>query len=131
MPKGMTVRECLKEYGTGGLRRRIDGNPFSDVIVSERTPRRERDIAEHPSLKPQSLMRQLVWASLPLGTGVVVDPFMGSGSTIAAAEAIGYQAIGVERYPEYFEIALQAVPQLRSVATNLRGPAPMQTELEL
>jgi site-specific DNA-methyltransferase (adenine-specific) len=120
LPKGMTVRECLREYGTGGLRRRPDGNPFSDVIPSERTPRRERDIADHPSLKPQSLMRQLVYASLPLGDGVVVDPVMGSGSTVAAAEAIGYRCIGVERYESYFNIATEAVPLLRALGTNGR-----------
>jgi len=118
LPKGMTVRECLRTYGTGGLRRRPDGNPFFDVIPSERTPRRERDIAEHPSLKPQSLMRQLVHASLPLGRGVIVDPFMGAGTTIAAAEALGYESIGVERYKPYFEVAKQAIPALIALKSN-------------
>jgi len=36
----------------GGLRRLPDGNPFLDVIESIRTPQREREIAQHPSLKP-------------------------------------------------------------------------------
>lgn len=118
MPKGLTVRECLREFGTGGLRRRPDGRPFSDVIPSERTPRRERDIAEHPSLKPQSLLRQIVYASLPLGEGIVVDPFMGSGSTVAAAEAVGYCCIGVERYESYFNVAKEAVPKLHAMGTT-------------
>jgi site-specific DNA-methyltransferase (adenine-specific) len=118
MPKGMTVRECLATYGTGGIRRRADGNPFMDVISSERTPRRERDVAEHPSLKPQSLMRQLVYASLPLGTGVVVDTFMGAGTTLAAAEAVGYKSIGIERYADYFNVAKSAVPILSQVQAN-------------
>lgn len=120
MPKGMTVRECLKEYGTGGLRRKPDGNPFSDVIISERTPRRERDIANHPSLKPQSLMKQLVYAALPLGTGVVVDPFMGSGSTVAAAESIGYQCLGIERYNDYYKMAEAAVLELQGIKSKTR-----------
>ncbi|WP_262265465.1 DNA-methyltransferase [Microvirga yunnanensis] len=115
MPPKMTVRECLAEWGTGGLRRKPDGNPFFDVLPSERTPKREREIADHPSLKPQSLMRQLVHASLPLGKGIVVDPFMGSGSTIAAAQAVGYQAVGVERYAEYFEMASGGVPKLAAL----------------
>lgn len=118
LPKKMTVRQCLAEYGTGGLRRISDKQPFSDVIKSERTPRRERDIAEHPSLKPQSFLRQVVRASLPLGSGVVLDPFMGSGSTIAAAEAIGYRSIGVERYRDYFEVAKDAIPKLAKVTVN-------------
>lgn len=119
MPAKMTVRECLAVYGTGGLRRRADGNPFNDVIPSERTPRRERDIAAHPSLKPQSLMRQLVRAVLPLGKGVLADPFMGSGSTVAAAEAIGYRCIGVERYDDYFSLATKAAPQLVRIQPRL------------
>jgi site-specific DNA-methyltransferase (adenine-specific) len=79
----MKVSDCLRVWQTGGLRRYLSDLPFEDVIASERTPVREREIADHPSLKPQSLLRRLVWASLPLGEGVVVDPFMGSGSTVA------------------------------------------------
>ena len=120
LPKGMTVRQCLREHGTGGLRRRLDGKPFNDVIPSERTPRRERDIADHPSLKPQSYLRQIVWSALPLGKGLIVDPFMGSGSTIAAAEAVDYSAVGVERYGTYYELATQIVPQLRNLSSDVR-----------
>jgi site-specific DNA-methyltransferase (adenine-specific) len=118
LPGGMTVAQCLREYQTGGLRRRPDGNPFEDVIESERTPQRERQIADHPSLKPQSLLRRLVYASLPLGEGVVVDPFMGSGSTVAAAEALGYSCVGIERLPEYYELSRRAIPELAQIVTD-------------
>lgn len=112
MPAGMKVSDCLREYQTGGLRRRPNGLPFEDVIESERTPKAERYIADHPSLKPQSFLRQLVHAALPLGTGVVVDPFMGSGSTLAAATSLGVAGIGVERFADYFSLACTACPQL-------------------
>jgi len=115
LPPGMKVSDCLREYGTGGLRRVNADQPFSDVILSERTPRKERDIANHPSLKPQSFLRQIVHASLPLGQGVIVDPFMGSGSTVAAAEAQGLTCIGIERYSDYYEMAKQAVPKLANL----------------
>ncbi len=115
LPKEMTVEDCLKQFQTGGLRRKPDGTPFEDVIESERTPRRERAVANHPSLKPQSFLRQIVYAALPLGEGIILDPFMGSGSTIAAAEAIGYTAIGIERQKDYYEMSLQAVPLLSSL----------------
>jgi site-specific DNA-methyltransferase (adenine-specific) len=121
IPRGMTIAACLRRFNTGGLRRLPDGNPFCDVISSERTPARERKLADHPSLKPQSLMRQLVRASLPLGTGIIVDPFMGSGATVAAAEAQGMQCIGVERYRDYFELARDAIPRLAGL--GLPGPA--------
>lgn len=129
MPPKMTVRECLAEYGTGGLRRRADGNPFFDVIQSERTPKREREIAKHPSLKPQSLMRQLVRAILPLGKGVLIDPFAGSGSTVAAAEAVGYECIGVERYDDYFDMAVKGIPRLRDLRVGEGAPPAEQSSL--
>jgi site-specific DNA-methyltransferase (adenine-specific) len=118
MPAGMKVSDCLREYRTGGLRRKPDGNPFEDVIDSERTPRRERDIVNHPSLKPQSFLRKVVYSALPLGEGIVVDPFMGSGSTVAAGEAVGYTCIGIERVAEYFTMSRKAVPELARLATE-------------
>ncbi|MBV8452498.1 MAG: site-specific DNA-methyltransferase [Deltaproteobacteria bacterium] len=114
LPK-MKVSDCLKEFQTGGLRRLADGNPFADLIESERTPRLEKEIAAHPSLKPQSFMRLLVYAVLPLGAGLVVDPFMGAGSTIAAAEAVGVQALGLERNRQFFDLATNAIPRLKAL----------------
>lgn len=113
----LKVSDCLRQYQTGGLRRYPDG-PFEDVISSERTPRRERAIADHPSLKPQSFLRRIVYASLPLGEGVIADPFMGSGSTIAACEALNLQGIGIERHGEYFDLAKQAIPGLKAVESE-------------
>lgn len=118
LPDGMKVSDCLREYGTGGLRRVSAEQPFSDVIVSERTPRRERDIVNHPSLKPQSFLRQVVRASLPLGEGIILDPFMGSGSTVAAAQALGLACIGVERFADYFEQSIQAIPRLARLRSS-------------
>lgn len=118
LEEGMRVQDALREYGTGGIRRLPDDRPFMDVIESERTPKRERDIADHPSLKPQSFLRQIVWAALPLGKGVICDPFAGSGSTVAAAEAQGLQAIGVERYASYFKEACKAAPKLATLKTK-------------
>lgn len=112
LPPGMKVSDCLRAFGTGALRRVSADQPFSDVIVSERTPKRERDIADHPSLKPQAFLKQVVQAALPLGTGIVLDPFMGSGSTVAATEAVGLNCVGIERYADYFEMSKRAIPLL-------------------
>lgn len=116
-----TLAANLRIWGSGGLRRARNGLPFCDVIESERTPQREREIADHPSLKPQSLMRQLVWAALPLGRGVVVDTFLGGGSTLAAAEALGVHGIGIEIEPKYAALARRAVPQLAKLDVELPG----------
>jgi site-specific DNA-methyltransferase (adenine-specific) len=106
------VQDNLKRWGVGGLRRISDEQPFWDVIVCPPASRAERAIAPHPSLKPQRLMRQLTRAALPLGVGMILDPFMGSGSTIAAARAQGMHAIGIEASPEYHSMAQRAVPLL-------------------
>lgn len=106
------VQDNLRRWGTGGLRRISDEQPFWDVIVCPPASKTERDIAPHPSLKPQRLMRQLTRAALPLETGIILDPFMGSGSTIAAARAMGLRAVGIEALPEYHSMACSAVPLL-------------------
>jgi site-specific DNA-methyltransferase (adenine-specific) len=115
---GITVGQCLRKWQTGGLRRISDERPFEDLIPSERTPRRERQIADHPSLKPQSFLRRLAYAALPTGQGVIADPFMGSGSTIAACEAVGVSGIGVERFRDYFDLAKRAIPRLAAVEVS-------------
>ena len=63
-------------------------------------------------------MRQIVWGSLPFGEGVVLDPFMGSGSTVAAAEALGYESIGIEIDKEFVELARKAISKLASIKTD-------------
>jgi DNA modification methylase len=57
-------------------------------------------------------MRSLVRASLPLGKGIVLDPFMGAGSTLAAAKSLGLKSVGVEIDPKYFTMAKSAIPKL-------------------
>ena len=106
------VQDNLRRWGTGGFRRPSNDKPFGDVISSSPTRKTERDLAPHPSLKPQAFMRQLVRAVLPLGKGIVLDPFAGAGSTLAAAEAVGYESVGIEKDACYFEIARKAIPAL-------------------
>lgn len=112
------VQDNLRKWKTGGLRRISADMPFSDVIPSAPTRSEERAIAPHPSLKPQAFMRQIVRAALPLATGVVLDPFMGAGSTIAAAVAVGYQSIGLEIDPLFFQLAEKAIPRLARLSVN-------------
>jgi site-specific DNA-methyltransferase (adenine-specific) len=75
----------------------------------------ERQAAPHPSLKPQHFIRQLVRAALPLKKGIILDPFMGSGSTVAAATALGLKSIGLEIDKLYFELATNAIPKLAAL----------------
>lgn len=112
------VQDNLRRWKTGGLRRLSADQPFADVVRSEKTPQRERRIAEHPTLKPQSFLRHVVRAILPLGEGVVLDPFAGSGSTLAAAEHLGLESRGVEISEEFFAKAMKAIGPLSRLETR-------------
>ena len=110
-----TVAGNLRRWGTGGLRRISDDQPFRDVIPSSPTRAAERVIAPHPSLKPQAFMRQAVRALLPMGVGLVYDPFAGGGSTLAAARWLGLPSVGTEVDAEYVSVAAIAIPRLASL----------------
>lgn len=97
----------------------LDGMPEHRVrayeggeIASGKTPDspggRRTAANNHPTVKPTDLMRYLCRLVTPAG-GVVLDPFMGSGSTLKAAELEGFGAIGIELDPDYIEIARRRI----------------------
>ncbi len=106
------VQDNLRKWGTGGFRRPSEHKPFGDVVVSSPTHKSERLLGPHPNLKPQAFLRILVRGVLPLGKGMVLDPFCGAASTLAAAEAVGYESIGIEKDLHYFEMARRSLPKL-------------------
>ncbi len=113
------VQDNLRRWKTGGFRRPSKDKPFRDVIQSAPTNRCERELAPHPSLKPQGFLRTVVRGVLPLGEGTVFDPFAGSGSTLAATEAVGYSSIGIEKDTHYFDMAKKAIPRLAHYKNGL------------
>jgi site-specific DNA-methyltransferase (adenine-specific) len=112
------VQDNLRRWRTGGLRRISADVPFRDLILSSPTRSSEHRLAPHPSLKPQRFLRQLVRASLPFGEGLVLDPFMGSGSTIAACAAEGLNSIGIEKDEQYFKMSTIAIPKLAALPVS-------------
>jgi len=64
----------------------------------------------HPCQKPVPLMGWLIEKSTTAGD-TVLDPYMGSGSTIIAAIRTGRKAIGIEKDPEHFEAALNRIKE--------------------
>lgn len=60
---------------------------------------------KHPTVKPLRLMEYLIKLVMPPKDGILLDPFAGSGTTILAAHNLGMKAIGIEKQPEYAEIA--------------------------
>jgi len=94
--------------------------------------RRDGEVGEHyhPTQKPVALMRWCV----DLTTGTVLDPFMGSGTTLVAAKSMGRHAIGIEIEERYCEIAAQRCSQETlglsflpptAVSSAVQDPLPM------
>lgn len=133
------LQDNLDDWQTGGLRRESEDRPFTDLLEDGKTPREERDISEnahpdpeeaeaHPNLKPQYLMRELCHAALPLQEGVILDPFMGSGATVAAANALGYDAVGIELDETFYKMAENAIPKLSEIETPVEARDDMEGE---
>ena len=66
----------------------------------------------HPSQKPSALIEKFILCSTDVGD-TVLDPFLGSGTTSVAAQALGRDWIGVEVNPHYVEMAQQRLQQCR------------------
>jgi DNA modification methylase len=97
-----------------GLEKAVDAKRMSDARpnspdMTGKFPDhdgREKTGNHHPTVKPKKLMSYLIRMITPPG-GVVLDPFMGSGSTGLAAKEAGFSFLGVEKEPDYFKIAEQ------------------------
>jgi site-specific DNA-methyltransferase (adenine-specific) len=88
-----------KEYGDSGSAAR-----FFYCAKASKRDRNEGALNNHPTVKPTSLMRYLVRLVTP-ASGIVLDPFMGSGSTGKACVCEGFNFIGIDQSAEYVEIA--------------------------
>jgi len=106
------VRKGMGFHGADG-----DGGPAiqgssgsaARFFYSPKVSKKERGEGNnHPTVKPIALMAYLCRLVTPPG-GTVLDPFMGSGSTGIAALQEGFSFIGIEREPEYMEIAKQRI----------------------
>ena len=102
--KGLDNFKIEKTKGGGGTSNNTwyedDVNAASGKFGSEKAP--SKNI--HPTVKPQKLMQYLCRMVTPKG-GIVLDMFMGSGSTGMAAKDEGFDFIGIEKEKEYFKIA--------------------------
>ena len=83
----------------------------------------ERD-TKHPALFPQKLVEELILLYTKDPTETILDPFLGIGSTLRAAAAIGRLGIGIDLNPDFCEIARQRVRSIPedNYSTNLRQP---------
>lgn len=99
----------------------IPWSPPARAVDAGGDPCRPRSI--HPTQKPVALMQWCIEkAKVPPG-GVVLDPYMGSGSTGVAAVLSGHPFVGIELVPAYFEIACRRIAEAQKQATLFAGAA--------
>jgi DNA modification methylase len=129
---GLAGEERNAKEGTDTVRGHSDTGGASRFFYVAKASRSERNAggAEngHPTVKPLALMQQLIRLVTPPG-GVVLDPFTGSGSTLAAAASLGFAYTGVELSEEYIAIAEARVKHWTVAPTEEAVPAVQDEEL--
>jgi len=109
-PSGFEL--CVYGYRIGARTWNHDGTtaPRSNVFTADSFRHGQPGKADHPTQKPRAVIDPLVLAS-SLPGDIVLDPFMGSGTTLVAAKALGRRAIGIEIEERYCEIAARRLAQ--------------------
>ncbi|QDP58408.1 MAG: putative modification methylase [Prokaryotic dsDNA virus sp.] len=134
-------------HTTGGLEGRWPSNVIMDEQVEcgewkrffycAKASRQEREqgldghgsrVNIHPTVKPIDLMRYLCRLITPRN-GIILDPFLGSGSTGIAAGLEGFDFVGIEREEEYFEIAKARIEHWTNTLLTYDQPQPKETKV--
>lgn len=87
--------------------------------------RKGDDVREHPTQKPVGVMEWCI-KHLPETTRTILDPFMGSGTTLVACQRLGRMGTGIELDPDYFEIACRRVEEATRQPDMFIQPPPPQ-----
>ncbi len=90
-----------------------DGVVRHDFIESSVCPASEKKFGKHPTQKPLKIMKELISRVSNPGD-VILDPFMGSGSTCVASTILGRKYIGIELNEQYFNIAKSRIENLKT-----------------
>ena len=110
-----------KKHHKGAKRGQLSGNPLGknpgDVWAIPQVKASSVEKTEHPCQFPIGLVQGLIRALSPSG-GLVLDPFLGSGTTGAAAALEGRRFAGAEIHHEYYSLAVQTIR--RAIAGELR-----------
>jgi hypothetical protein len=116
--KGQRIDQADGELAATSLRMPLRVFTLNRVAIAT-------DGAVHPTQKPLALMR---WCLSFVPDGTILDPFMGSGTTLVAAKQLGRKAIGIEIEERYCEIAVKRLAQ-EILPLVPAEPEPVQVEL--
>lgn len=101
-----------KHYFNYELMKEINGNKqMKDVWTSSTTKKSEKKHGKHPTQKPIEIMERMILASTTTDS-VILDPFVGSGTTCVAASKLGRTSIGIDMEEDFLEIAIKRIEEL-------------------
>ena len=124
------VQDNLRKWKTGGLRRRSDDIPFTDVIQSAPTRREERATSASPLFKAHKpSCGKLSGRHSPLVQALFLIDSWGAVLRSRLRSQWGYESIGIESDPSFFDMAVNAVPAL--AALNGSGKSNSQAATSL
>jgi len=89
--------------------------------------RNQHGLKLHPTQKPEALLHRVLMASTAPGD-VVLDPFLGTGTTAAVAKRLHRHYIGIERHPAYVEAAIGRVRRERPASPDAMTVTPNKRE---
>lgn len=95
-----------------------NGKPIHDFVETSLTPGREKKHGKHPTQKPEQILQHFI-EILSNKNDVIMDPFMGSGSTGKVATINDRNFIGVEASSEYYEIAKNRIYEVRTIKDEI------------
>ena len=96
--------ETLEKTGVGVFKTINEDGSFQSNILEGYYSKSEEKLA-HCTVKPMELIKKLILTLVPkTNDNIILDPFAGSGTTLAAAQQLGYHYTGIEIEPEYVEI---------------------------
>lgn len=88
-----------------------NGKQMKDVWTTATTKKSEKSFGRHPTQKPLEIMDKIILASTKEGD-VILDPFVGSGTTLVSAKRLGRRAMGMELESEYINIAIERLKNI-------------------
>ncbi len=100
---------------------------FIPLCTGPERLRNEHGLKLHPTQKPEALLHRIMLASTSPGD-IVLDPFLGTGTTAAVARRLSRHYIGIERHPAYVEAALGRVRRVRPVSDDGMSTTPTKRE---
>jgi site-specific DNA-methyltransferase (adenine-specific) len=96
-----------REWKPNPLGRKVENVLVAPVLAGKMA---QKERVDHPTQKPLKLIKQMILVSSKQGD-VVLDPFLGSGTTAVAAQQLKRKYIGIEKEPKYVEIAQKRLEQ--------------------